>query len=97
MRLSRNISQRNVSEKMHCSESAIGHYETGRMDISKLRLKQFLNAYAYTMEEYEEYMRGRPIPTLELKGECINMLQRLDEVKLKTVHSVLVDFVNLPP
>ncbi|MDZ4677936.1 MAG: helix-turn-helix transcriptional regulator [Oligoflexia bacterium] len=91
MRLSRSVSQERAALMIGCSESAIGHYETGRMDISELRLKQFLKTYRYGKDDFDEYMNGRPIP-ISLKDECVGLLNKLDETKLKAVHSVLLGF-----
>lgn len=94
MRLSKNVSQARAALKVDCSEAAIGHYENGRMDVSELRLKELLYAYGYTRQEWDEYMNGRPIPNLSIKEECIQMLNKLDQNKIQTVHAVLAGFMN---
>jgi transcriptional regulator with XRE-family HTH domain len=48
MRVVRGISQREASRLCGLSESAIGHYEQGRMDISGERLVKFLSVIAFT-------------------------------------------------
>lgn len=93
MRVSRGISQREASRKCSLSEAAIGHYEHGRMEVSAIRLAQFLKAYGYTMEEFEEYKSGKPIPVVSVKDECVNLLNRIDDQKLRAVYGVLTSFV----
>jgi transcriptional regulator with XRE-family HTH domain len=94
MRISRGISQREAAKKCSISEPAIGHYENGRMDISETRLEQFLTVYGYTKQEFNEYVGGKPIPILSVRDECVSLLGRIDEVKLRAVHAVLASFVS---
>lgn len=94
MRLSRGISQKRVADACRCSEASIGHYETGRMDISAARLESFVRYYGYTMAEFGEYMAGKAIPIISIKDECICLLDRIGEAKLRDVHAVLEGFVS---
>jgi transcriptional regulator with XRE-family HTH domain len=94
MRQSRGISQKQAARKCSVSEQAVGHYENGRMDISVVRLARFLETYSYTFSEYEEYLKGKPLPLLSLKEECISLLAKIDDAKLKTVHAVLIGFIS---
>ena len=94
MRVSRGISQREAARKSDISEPAIGHYENGRMDISPARLEQFLCVYGFTRGEYEEYMNGKPIPVMSVRDDCIGLLGRIDETKLRAVHAVLTSFTS---
>lgn len=91
MRMSRGISQKRAAERCDLSEQAIGHYENGRMDISPKRLDQFLKVYNYSQEELEEYLEGKPIP-INVKDDCISLLNQIDETKLRAVHAVLMSF-----
>ena len=94
MRGARKISQKEAARRCSVSEQAIGHYENGRMDISPMRLEQFLRVYGFTRFEYEEYVNGKPIPVLSVREDCVNILGRIDENKLRAVHAVLVSFVS---
>jgi hypothetical protein len=46
------------------------------------------------MAEFEEFMTGKPIPILNLKKECITLLDRIDDAKLRAVQAVLMGFVS---
>lgn len=94
MRVSRGISQREAAKKCNISEPAIGHYENGRMDISATRLEQFLKTYGYSKQEFDEYVNGKPIPVISVRDECVSLLGRIDEVKLRAVHAVLTSFAS---
>jgi transcriptional regulator with XRE-family HTH domain len=92
MRVSKGIAQARSALAADCSEPAIGHYETGRMDISQVRLEKLIRFYGYTLGEFEEFLSGRPLPVINLKDECVSLLEKIDETKLKAVHAVLVSF-----
>jgi transcriptional regulator with XRE-family HTH domain len=95
MRQSRGISQKQAAIKCSVSEQAVGHYENGRMDVSPLRLARFLEVYGYAFSEYEEFViKGKTIPVLSIKQECIHLLEKVDEAKLRTVLSVLQGFTQ---
>jgi transcriptional regulator with XRE-family HTH domain len=94
MRVSKRISQREAARLLGISEPAIGHYENGRMDISQLRLGQFLVVYGFTKQEFDEFVAGKEIPIISIKDECVGLLDRIGEAKLRTVHAVLVGFIS---
>lgn len=94
MRLSRGMSQREVAKKCHLSVAAIGHFEHGRVDLSTTRVEQLLTLYCYTKQEFKEYQSGKPVPVTNVKDECILLLEKIDEEKLRTIHAVLVGFVG---
>ena len=76
------------------SDLSINHYEQGRMDISPERLRQLVESYAYTMQDFDDYKGGKPLPVLSIKDECICLIDRLDETKLRAVHALLASFVS---
>lgn len=94
MRIARGMTHGQAGLHCGCSEASIGHYENGRMDISASRLEQLLKAYGFSKEEFDEYRGGKPIPVIDLKAECILLLGRVDETKLRAVHAVLTSFVS---
>lgn len=94
MRMSRRISMREAGRQNGCSDSSISHYEQGRMDMKPGRMRQIVESYGYTMEEFEEYAGGKPLPTLSIKDECFCLIERLDESKLRAVHALLVGFIS---
>ena len=94
MRMSRQISMRAAGKRNGLSDSAIAHYETGRMDISTDRIRQLVENYGYTMQDFEEYTAGKPLPVLSIKDECYCLIDRLDETKLRAVHALLTGFIS---
>lgn len=94
MRMSRRISMREAGRRNGCSDSSISHYEQGRMDIKPERIRQLVESYAYTIQEFEEFAGGKPLPVLSIKDECFSLIDRLDDMKLRAVHAMLVSFVS---
>jgi transcriptional regulator with XRE-family HTH domain len=94
MRVSKGISQARAALAAGCSDQAIGHYETGRMDISEERLSKLIKFYGYSQNGFEMFLKGTPLPVLNLKGECILLLDHIDDTKLKAVYAVLTSFVS---
>jgi transcriptional regulator with XRE-family HTH domain len=94
MRISSGLTQRKTAELLSCSHAMVNHYEQGRLDIPKERVQQLVHLYGYTLTQFEEFVGGKPIPVLDVKDECIGILDRIDESKLRAVHAVLVSFVS---
>lgn len=92
MRLSRGHSMAVAASELNLSKAAVCHIEHGRLDISAARIQQLVRRYDYTMEEFNEYMSGKPLPALSLRDSCIQILGQLDEGKLRAVHGMLVGF-----
>jgi len=93
MRVIRGISQREAARRCGLSESAIGHYEQGRMDISGERLGKFLNCYGFLMEDFDQFANGtKPIPVVSMRDECMSLLGQMDDKKLRAVHAMLTSF-----
>ena len=94
MRISKKISQPNAARAAGCSPQAIGHYENGRMNIPENRLRRLLTLYDFTFEEFTEYLGGKPIPMVNVKDECLQLLDQIrNEEKLRAVHTILKSFV----
>lgn len=94
VRVSRGISQRVASKRCGLSAATVGHYENGRMEISDFRLNEFLKIYGCDRKDFDDYMNGKEVPIISVKEDCINLLGRIDEAKLRTVHAVLVGFAG---
>jgi len=94
MRLSKRISIREAGDLNGCSAPTISHYEQGRLDIPAGRVAHLVESYGYTMDDFNVYMNGKPLPVLNLRIECAGLLEYLDESKLHTVHAVLTSFLD---
>ncbi len=94
MRISKRISQTSAGDATGCSKAAIGHYETGRMDLADDRARRLVEHYGFEWKEFEDYLSGKPLPVLDLKDECFGLLDRISsEDKLRAVHTILQSFI----
>jgi transcriptional regulator with XRE-family HTH domain len=88
------VSQEKAAKALQLSKASIGHFEHGRVDLTSDRIKTFLALYDDSEAEFQEFIEGKPIPVLDLKYECLMLLEKIDETKLRTVHAVLLGFVS---
>lgn len=94
LRRSRGISMRKVGDLIGISYSTVSHYEHGRIDLDDGVVRRFVESYGHTMAEFQEFIDGKPVPVIRLRDECIHLLDRIDEAKMRAVHAVLVSFVS---
>lgn len=94
MRLSRGITVREAGRRINMSDSLVSHFETGRSDLSEARIQQLVSVYGFAMKDFDEYRNGKPLPALGLKEDCINLLECIDEPKLRAVHAMLTSFLS---
>lgn len=94
LRESRNLSVRDAGRIMGISNSTVSHTENGRRDVNREIVEKFLEAYGYSYEEYERMFSGEIVLPENIRGECIEMLKRLDSSKLKAVRAFLNTFIG---
>ncbi|MGE4107780.1 MAG: helix-turn-helix domain-containing protein [Bacteriovoracia bacterium] len=93
-RKSKSISMRQAGSLIGLSDTFINHIEHGRLDLTECRISKIIEAYGFTLEEFQQYREGKPIPVVDLKEECRSLLEKIDETKLRAVHGVLTSFVR---
>lgn len=94
LRESRNLSMRQAARLIGTSSSTVNHTENGRRDITTGVILKFVEAYGYTFEQFQEMLKGTIILPQHIRSECIEIINRLDEKKLKSVKSFLVTFLG---
>jgi transcriptional regulator with XRE-family HTH domain len=94
LRESRNLSVRAAGRIMGTSDSTVSHTEHGRRDLDKETLQMFLDAYGYSHQEFERMLRGDIVLPENMRGECIEIIKRLDSSKLKAVKAFLNTFLG---
>ena len=94
MRMSKGISMRAAGRLVGLSDSWISHIEQGRMDLDERKIMRLVTAYGFTRPEYEAMLAGTEVPFTDLKDECIALIDRIDQEKLKTVLAILRGFVT---
>jgi len=75
------------------SSSAISHYEQGRMNLPTARIPELIQMYRFTQTDFEEFVMGKTLPVLNIRDECEQIVSRVDAVKLKSLHAVLMSFL----
>lgn len=89
MRESRQLSMRQVAPILGLSEATVNHSENGRRDLDKALIKRFLKVYGYSWTDFEQMLKGEIEVPEHLRSECIDIINRLDISKLKTVKAFL--------
>ncbi len=92
LRESRNLSVRAAGKILGMSESSVSHAEHGRRDLDQKVINSFLTAYGYSFAQFQQMLNGNLKIPEHLRSECMDMIQRLDESKLKTVKAFLMTF-----
>ncbi len=90
MRESRHLSMRRVAPILGLSEATVNHSENGRRDIDEKLIKRFLKVYGYSYEEFKQMLDGEFEVPEHLRSECVDIINRLADSKLKMVKAILV-------
>lgn len=94
LRESRGLSMRMASKLVGYSSSTVNHAENGRMDLTHDLILRFLKAYGYSYEQFKGMLEGDFKIPEHNRSECISIIKRLDEKKLKTVKAFLMTFLE---
>lgn len=92
MRESRNLSMRRAGDLLGVSDSTISHLENGRADLQPEIVSRLLLNYGYSYEQFISMSSGKIELPQSLRRECLEIVKRLDEEKLKTVRTILQSF-----
>ena len=93
MRRLKDLSQYKASRLCGYSQTAIGHIENGRIEIPRKRIKHIVESYGFTMNDFENHMKSEVFVT-DIQDDCISIIKRLSEDKLKAVYPLLSTFKN---
>lgn len=87
----RGWTQPQAAEKCGWSRSCIDHLENGRVEITEDKITHILRSYGCTRSLYEELFEA-PILRDEVVGDCVEILTKLDNDKLRAVKALLDNF-----
>ena len=93
LRLLKGLTQDDASSICGYSRPTIGHIENGRIELSVDRIKLIVKAYGYKMSDFE-YHRASESFITDIQDECVCIIKKLSEEKLKTVQSLLLTLSN---
>ena len=74
------------------SEAKLNHAENGRCDLIPSLILKIISGYKYSYEDFINLVRGNKEMPSNTYAECVEILKRLDKVKLKTVKAILESF-----
>lgn len=94
LRESRHLSVRAAGRVLGVSESTVCHSENGRRDLNRKIIETFLEVYGYSYEEFEGMLKGDIILPENMRGECLEIIKRLEPSKLKAVKAFLNTFIG---
>ncbi len=92
MRESRNLSMRRAGDLLGVSDSTVSHLENGRADLHPEIVMRLLHFYGYSYEQFISMSSGKIELPQSLRRECLEIIKRLDDEKLKTVRTILQSF-----
>ena len=91
LRRLKNYTQYKASIICGYSRTAIGHIENGRIEIPYYRILHVVEAYGFTMKDFEHHMTSEVFVT-DIQDDCIKIIKALGEEKLKAVYPLLSTF-----
>ena len=83
---------RRAGDLLGVSDSTISHLENGRADLQPEIVTRLLLNYGYSYEQFISMSSGKIELPQSLRRECLEIIKRLDEEKLKTVRTILQSF-----
>jgi len=91
MRRIKKISQDSASKLCNAPRSYIGHIENGRIELSKERIKQIVEAYGSLYSDFEANLNKSELRD-KVIDNCIKKMEKLDDLKLDIVKNLLGSF-----
>lgn len=87
MRESASVTMRQAGGLVGISHVAISQFENGKLNLPAYRVEQLVQAYGFSKEEFQKILAKGP--EVNLLDDCHAMVDRLDDVQLPAVHSIL--------
>lgn len=89
LRLQSGLSLRAASAISGTGASVINHLEHGRMEIRVRHLEQLLKSYGSTRQTYEMFTSGRVKLPVDLRADCIRIIEGMTLEQIQTLHPLL--------
>lgn len=83
--------QPQAAEKCGWSRSCVDHLENGRVDIGEEKVAHILRSYSCTRDLFDELLEA-PMLRDEVVEDCLGILTKLDNDKLRAVKALLDNF-----
>ena len=92
MRESSELTMRQAAGIVGISHVAISQFENGKLSLPYYRLEQLVNAYGFTIEEFNKII-GRA-PAISLKDDCHAMIDRMGESQLALFRALMFELIR---
>lgn len=92
LRESRHLSMRMAAGLINVSDATINHAENGRMDLNPKFISDLIFQYGYSYEQFEQMLNDEIETPEVIRGECIEIIKRLDANKMKRIKLILESF-----
>lgn len=92
MRESRKLSMIRAGHLLGVSDSTISHIENGRADLNPEIVMKLLHFYGYSYQQFISMSSGKLELPQSLRRQCLEIIKRLDDEKLKIVRKILQSF-----
>jgi len=93
MRLALGLSLIRAGRKSGINPTEINHFENGWLTVTESYIQRFIKGLGYTQKDWEEFYLGRTT-VFDLRDECISIIKKMDNDKLRGIHGMLVSFSN---
>lgn len=89
LRINANLTTRELSNLLQCSNSLITHWEEGRNPFPKARIEPVCKVFRITPEEFESYTSGDKEIPINFKDESIYLIAKMPDHLLASVYGIL--------
>lgn len=89
LRIKSNLTTRELSQLLQCSNSLITHWEEGRNPLPKARIAPICKVFRITIEEFESYTTGEKEIPINYKDESIYLIAKMPDSLLASVYGIL--------
>ncbi len=91
LRRLKNLTQYKASLICNYHKNTIGQIENGRIELYRAKIIHIVKSYGFTTEDFEYHMKSDVLVT-DIQDECISIIKKLNEKKLRAVHPLLLNF-----
>lgn len=88
LRIQKGLDQYSASKDCKFGRNTIGFIENGRVTLTEKKIRHVVETYGFTMELFHQLLK-QPLLRHEIIEQCQEILERLDENKLRVIFPML--------
>ncbi len=93
LRIQKGLDQYSASKDCKFGRNTIGFIENGRVTLTEKKIRHIVETYGFTMELFHQLLK-QPLLRHEIVEQCQEILERLDENKLRVIFPMLQSMAN---